>query len=280
MQIWLIYTIIVGLGSNISNFLLRVVLKDHQDATAHAWIVTTIRGVVFLLFCMVDFRLEFSTRSILTLGLLGVCETLALTFMMKMHANSELSLSTILTRTRLLWTPIFAFILYKEILHSIEYIGIIILFVGISMSSSRSSIKTDKGQWYALGFGLMSTIIALLLKSSYQFASPSVAIVFMSLIPTLLLPIIRPNLRNRIPDFIKTKLFLKLTSTIINSAYLYFYVLALHYGNASKVVALYQGMMIISIILGIVILKENQNLWRKVGGAILTIIGAIMLSFS
>lgn len=53
---------------------------------------------------------------------------------------------------------------------------------------------------------------------------------------------------------------------------------ALRIGDVSKVTAIYQAMMIVSILAGIVLLGERQDAKKKIVGALITILGVIILT--
>jgi uncharacterized membrane protein len=58
----------------------------------------------------------------------------------------------------------------------------------------------------------------------------------------------------------------------------YVFTAALRYGDSGKVTAVYQGMLVTSILAGIIFLKERSDIGKKLIGAAITIIGVIILS--
>src|SRR6266568_8008515 len=146
---WVLIALVAGLASNLGNFLFRYVLREGDDATAYAWFHEAFRLFFFGIISLFSFHLIFDPKGLFYLLCLGVAEFLAAYTLMKMHAYSHLSISTIISRTRLIWVPLIAFILFHEALTLTEYLGIVVLFVGLSVASSPKKIITDKGLKFA-----------------------------------------------------------------------------------------------------------------------------------
>jgi len=108
---WILLALIAGLASNASNFFSRFLLKNGEDSTVFAWYFEFVRLIVFALIAFFDFKLIITFKSILLLLAMGLSELACVYVYMKMHANSHLSISAIISRTRLIWVPFFAFLL-------------------------------------------------------------------------------------------------------------------------------------------------------------------------
>ncbi|MDE2025362.1 MAG: EamA family transporter [Patescibacteria group bacterium] len=276
-MLWFWLAFLAGICSNVFNFFSRFVLKDKDDPTAYAWYFELIRFVSFTVVAFVDWRLIITLQSIALFILLAITEVLASYWLMKMHQYNHLSISTILSRTRLLWVPILGFFIMRESLRPLEYAGIAVLFLGVSITAAPSKILFDKGVRYA---NLDSFVIALNIiftKMALPFASNSVLNDIMVAPSVVLFPFLMKNAKKRIQMLFKKKIFLKSFAILINVASVYLFTQALRVGDASKVTAIYQGMMILSVLAGIVVLKEKQDIKRKLIGAVITLIGVYLL---
>jgi len=58
----------------------------------------------------------------------------------------------------------------------------------------------------------------------------------------------------------------------------YVFVFALQRGNVSVVNGIYQGMLLVSVLTGILFLRERENIGKKIVGTIATLIGVLLLS--
>ena len=113
---WIFLAAIAGLASNAFAFTSRYLLKDNEDSTAYTWFYEVTRFFVFATIAIFDWKLIITPFSIVIFLLLGLTEWIAGYWYMKMHEHSHLSISSILSRTRLIWVPILAyFILHQRL---------------------------------------------------------------------------------------------------------------------------------------------------------------------
>lgn len=276
---WVFLAVLAGIFSNVLNFFSRFILKDKDgDATAWAWTFEFLRLLFFLPFIFFDFKMTFSLKAILILLSVGLTEFISVYLYMKMHKYTHLSISTILSRTRLIWVPIIAFLFFGERLNNLEYIGILILFFGLSIAIAPQKLFIDKGAIYANLAALGIAANTVLLKQSVPYASTPVIMIFFSLPAVILFPLLMKNAKKRLIDQNWDKKIPKLVGTGANVAALFLLMAALRVGDVSKVNGLYQGMLVVGVLSGIVLLKERQDIFRKLLGTAVTIIGILLLT--
>ena len=278
---WITFSILTGIISNIFNFQIRYILRGKDDSTVFGWLIALARFIAFSIIALLfDWRLIISIESFFILFLIGITECIALYLYMKMHVYNELSISAILSRTRMIWTPVFAYLIIGEVLKPSDYIGIAILFIGIAIVSAPKKLFFDKGGIYANSAAVVIALNIVLFKLAQPFASSSVALAAHSLPSIILIPIIMNNARKRIKVNLKSKFGLKALTIILNLFAMYFFIEAIRAGEASKVNALMQSMMIFSVLSGIIFLNEKTNIFKKLAGAAITLIGVLLLTLS
>ncbi|MCL4366416.1 DMT family transporter [Patescibacteria group bacterium] len=275
---WIILAAVAGLGSNIINFFSRYILKDNGDSTTWAWTFEFLKLLFFIPFLFFDFKFEFHLKSILFLLGAGLTEFISVYLFMKMHKYSHLSVSTILSRTRLIWVPILAFLFFGERLTNLQYIGVAILFIGLSIVVAPHKFFLDKGAIYANTSAIIIALNTILLKQAVAFASTPVIMIFYSLPSVILFPIFMKNTKQRLFNQNLDKKLPKLLGVGANVAALFLLIAALKIGDVSRVNALYQGMLVVNVLAGIILLKERQDILRKLLGTAVTIIGIILLA--
>ena len=275
---WITVAILAGLGSNLGSFFARHILRDRDDPTAYAWFFELMRLCIFGLSCIHGFHLVLDAPSLVALSGLGVAEFISVFFMMKMHAFSHLSVSTIILRTRLIWIPIIAYLMFEESLKLFEYAGIGVLFLGLCVATSPKKWVLDKGMMFAYITGFTSALVNIFLKLASPAASTSVEMVFMALSSVICFPVIMNSPRERIRNSVRTNLMSKLLSGILSAVSVYLLAVAVSIGPVSKVSAIYQGMMVVAIIAGIVFLNERQDVGRKLVGSTITMVGVMLLT--
>src|SRR5260221_2042518 len=149
MHSWIFIALVSGLLSNTSNFLHRFLLKDDKDPALYTWFLEVIRLLVAIVFLFFNFYLFLSSKTLLLLLVLGIVEAISIYVYMKQHAFTSLSISTIISRTRLIWTALFAFVFLGEHVSLMAYLGMVILFFGLSIGTAPRKIMADKGIKYS-----------------------------------------------------------------------------------------------------------------------------------
>lgn len=282
MDNWIVIAILGGLASNLENFLFRYILKDGEDSTVYSWFHEFFRlffyGAV-IVFSLKNFEIKNINAGIFPLIGLGLIEFLTIYTFMKMHSFSHLSISSIISRTRLIWVPIIAYFMFGEILTNFQYVGIAILFSGLFLVSSPKEIFFDKGIRYAFAFSFMVAFVNIFMKLSSNYAATPILLVFMALPSVILFPIFMKNAKSRIRSFLKTKLLLKVMAGLVNALSMFLLTKALSIGQVSIVTGIYQGMMITSVLAGIFIFKEKENIGKKLIGSFIVIVGVILLTY-
>jgi drug/metabolite transporter (DMT)-like permease len=275
---WVLLASFGGLASNAFNFVNRYVLKDKDDPIVYAWFFEVFRFLIFGIFAVFDWKLIITPQSIMIFLLLGITEALGAYWYMKMHSYSQLSVSTIISRIRLIWVPLFAFILIGEALKPFEYIGIFVLFAGLSIVIAPHKLFVDKGARYANLAAIVIALNLVLLKESLNYGSASVVNAAMSLFAVLVYPLLFRQISKRLNIFKHENVTLKLLAVVFNIASQYLFTWALFYGEVSKAIALYQSMMIFSVVAGIIFLKEREDIKKKILGTVITLIGVLLLT--
>ena len=124
----------------------------------------------------------------------------------------------------------------------------------------------------------MIAINTIMFKLALPYASNSVILVAFCLPSVILFPPLMKDAQSRIIKEAKKNFLFKITGIFANVVSTYLFIWALHKGEVSKVNAIYQSMMILSVLAGIFILKEKQDIFKKLLGSIITIIGVILLT--
>lgn len=277
IELWIILAILGGVGSNIYNFLTRYVLKDGEDVIAFAWLFEFVRFIIFGIAILFESLPAFTFQNISLFLLIGAIEIVSIYAWMKMHAHAHLSISTILIRLRLVFIPILAYFLLHESLHPREYVGILILFIGIMIAGAPHKLAYDKGVRYAYAFSVVGALLAISMKAASGILSPAMIMFAMSVPSVFLLPLLIKNPKRRIVSSLSCRPIHKIGMSLINAGSFYLYTIALALGAVSVVQSIYQSMMIVSVLAGILLLREREDIVRKLFGTAITIGGILLV---
>lgn len=275
---WIILAIFSGLASNAFNFFTRYVLKGNDDPIAYAWYYETLRFAVFASLAFFDYRLEINPLSIFFLLGIGIAEWISMYFYMKMHSYTHLSISTIVSRTRLVWVALLAYFFMGEILKPYEYIGIIVIFLGLCIVVAPKKLVSDKGILYANLAAFFIAVDIIFISLSLPYASNSVINAAMSLPGMILFPLFMKHPIKRISSSLKVNLKAKTIAIGFNCLSVFLFAFAIRLGDTSKVTAIYQSMMVFSVLAGIIFLKEREDAAKKIIGTGVTLVGILLLT--
>lgn len=274
--LWLTLTLVSGAASLVFNYFNRRTLGRGGDSTVYAWFFELCRLLFFLALIPFDYHLVINFNNLAILAALGLSELVGVYYYMKMHAHAELSISSILSRLRVILVPIAAFLFLGERLAPTQYLGIAIIFTGCLAVSVNGQVRGTKGLSYALAFIVANTFSNIFLKQATSFASTPIVTATFSLFPALLIPLLMQNVRTRLPT-LRPMLRPILAAAFFNIITMYGLVSAYRLAPAGQVNSVFQGTTIFAVIIGIVFLREKNNIPLKLTGALLTTLGIILL---
>lgn len=274
---WLTLTILGGLASVVFNIFNRAALKTNGDSSVYGWWFEVLRMGIFILLFLLDPVFPTDLMSYFWLAALGMVELVSIYFFMKAHQLTELSLSTIVIRMRLIWTPIFAYFLLGEKLSPAEYFGIFIVLTGVVIAVSPRTLRLDRGIVVTLISSLVLTVLSLIQKKTALIASPPLVMIAMSLPSVILLPLLIKNARKRLFSLKKKSFMQNLMGTLFNVISMYCLIAALRFESTSKVNTIFQSMMVVSLFFGIVFFHERKQMWQKIVGTVVTLCGLFFL---
>lgn len=277
---WLLFAIGAGLASNISNYITRYIVKDEKDSLTFSLFLEVFKIFIFSALAFFDFRINLSPKTIFLLLIIVISEPVAIFAYMKMHEYNHLSISSIITRTRMIIVAILAFLFLGESLSTVNYLGIIVLFLGLSFVVAPHKFLRDKGVKIATLFSVETAIFAVLIKYLSKEVSIPLIILISTFPAVFVFYFLMRNRKITVKNFVKNKFGLKTIFIFFNFIAFYGYVLAIKHGTVTIVTAIYQSMIIVSVIAGIIFLKEREDIIRKIAGSIVVVLGVILLTIN
>lgn len=276
---WFVVSLLAGMANLLYEFTSRKFLRA-GDPLNYTWWFSLIRSGVTLVALLVVPTGKLTHTDLLWLIVLGLGNFANLFLFMKMHAVTELSISTILTRLRLVWVPLIAFLLVGEHLDKHGMTGIALLLIASLLVIAPKHTRISSGAGFALTFSITTALLTVLIKRVSLFASPILTLFAMSAPTTLLVPLIHKNsldglLTNWRAEFFKRGFLALLSMTLI-----YLMIVALNLGGSvSKVNAVILTTSVFAAPAGILFLKENKDVVHKLLGAALALLGIFLLVY-
>lgn len=275
---WFILAILAGAASNFFNIFNRSSLKEKGDSTVYAWWFEVIRFLVFFILFLPKQTLPRELETYIWLLLLGLNEAVSVYFFMRSHQLTDLSLSTFIIKIQLIWTPLLAFIFIGERLSLLDYGAIGVILLGIFIAIYSKKMKSDMGIITTFISSILIAMNAVLTKKVTGSTSTPFIMMSMSLPAIIILPFLMKNSYKRLVTISKKTFMICLSGTMSNVVAMFLAVSAIRMGETSKVSAVYQGMMVIALLYGVIVLKERKQIWQKIIGAAITIFGLFILA--
>ncbi len=269
---------------SVSVLLQRVILKESSSRPiAYSIFFQLITGLFITIvgFFFFDFRFPNLLPIFGNLALMTFLYGFSNVFIFTSLKQTEASKFTIIFATRALFTILASSLLLKEMLTIQQIIGAFIIFSGVVLVSLKSTTFTfGKGELFALAgalcFGLANTNDRYLLQ--YFSVYPYMSIGFIA--PAILMGLIYPKEARYAPMFLQRSTLPKVVVLCVVYAFsaISFFAALKVASSSSQVAAVNLTSVIITVLLSIIILKEREHIVQKLGGAVLSFIGLLLVS--
>jgi uncharacterized membrane protein len=280
---WQLLVIISILFFSFSTILQKILLRnDKTDPMAFSIFFQLFVGIIIGMFGFVTLGLSFPNVIPLFFNLIIMIIVYALgnIFLFKALQKIDVSEFTVIFSGRTVCTIIASSLLLKEGLNFHQYIGMILILISIIFVTVRTfSFGFSKQEFYALAsavcFGLATTNDRFLLGHFQLYTYVAMAFI----IPALCTIPIYPSSISHMSIFLKSKFLIRmfvLCFLYAISAICFFSALQIG-NNSSQIASINQVTVIFTVLLSIFILKERENIFKKMIGAVLSFIGIILL---
>lgn len=279
---WLYYTLLAVLSYSIFYILTRVFLKEKSsDAISYAIVFNFVCAIIISAVSLKSgFVLPDIKNYYLNFGLMALVYTTSQVLIFKASKTVEASELIILSSTRVLWTIGTALIFLGEAFNVSKIIGtILILFSVVYLSLKRKGISLNKGHLYALaaaiclGVGFVNDSYILRQADAISYG----ALAF--ILPAILTAVVFPSSTLKLIRYLSFKLLMKicLLGIFYSVGLVASYSAYKSGGNASQIVPIGQSIVIVTVILSVLFLRERDDLLKKLVAAIIMSIGVLLL---
>lgn len=279
---WFQLTLLGVLAYSGYYLLSRVFLKQkNSDAVAYAIVFNIICATIISVVALSrGFTLPDLKKYAFNLILMGILYTLSQVFIFQASKTIEASELIIISSTRVLWTIGGGLLFLGESFDLAKALGTaLILFSVVFVSYKKKQMRFSKGHVYALlagvclGVGFVNDSYILRQTDAVSYA----AVAF--ILPAFLTIIIFPRAALQLKKFITYK---TLRNTFLLGLFYSVGIIASYAaytagGTASQIVPIGQSVVIVTVILGALFLKERDNLWKKAIASVLVAIGVLLL---
>jgi drug/metabolite transporter (DMT)-like permease len=260
--------------------LVRLTLKDQGDAQAFAPIANAIVGLLLLGIALFDetfFHPQFWDYILLVISSIALAgASYLIIWARQITPVSQISLVQQLST---IWTFIGGIWLLSETLNGFKVLSMFLIVLGNGIVFLHGShLAISKG--VALGFfaTFFMTINALISKILVVHTiSPALYSGIAQVAAAVLITIALPDSLHREYEELKTQRWQIGVVSVFMAGTIYFLMRAYQVGEASQVTPVRSSAVLLSVLAGIVFLKERASVWRKIVGASVVFLGAFLL---
>jgi len=280
---WLILTLLAVLVFSSNNLFHRLLMKDEQsDPYAQSIVFFGIAGIFALAFSFFHggFHYQITVNQLLLFLPLAFCTTVGPVLLFKSFQLIDASENAILQSSQKLWTVLGAFLFLNELFSSKKLLGTIITIIGIALALwNKKRFILNKGVLFVLMATIFYAGADLISYYLVRDFDPLSLIVYVCFLPVVTLLLIRPKTVYKITFYFKPKYallvsVLGLSDTLGTVCTYYAYQIG---RNAAQITTILAMITIISVLMGIVFLKERSNVQNKLLGALVTAIGVLLV---
>jgi len=277
--------VLIYIGTNaVSKVVQKLALKNEEvDSTAFSALFLFIVGVFsapFLIFEQVVF--SFDPRAWAAVLLSSILYSACMVLFYHALKLIEISQVEVVATTRSIWSMILGIIFFHEALSFSIFIGVILIFFGLAVIYWEKGKFTgfQKPHLYTLFYAILITAAYALDKYALNYFSVVMYQVIIYITPALMTVIFLPGTFTKIKPLLKAQkstylILLCCTFQMISTLALY---RAYQMGGELSVVGpLTQLTTVITILIGIILLKERWHLTQKIIGISLAILGVFFI---
>lgn len=275
---WFIAAILAGVFFCASRIMSRFILRKRGNPYTYTALHDFIAGLVLLPLLFFDFGLP--TKAITWLWFfLTVIFALTCDFLTSRSLKTvDISLFNILSQVRHVVILFGGLLLFSEKITIFKLIAIVFIIIGATISLyKKEEISWSKG----ITDAILSTIFAAFAflaakKTVGDFSQTTFASLELMCIGLFILAYLKFDKRV-IFEEIKVNSWKLLTAGILFGFFELFLFMALRLGEASKVIPVTQISLVLSVIGGIILLKETEKITQKIAGTAVIIAGIIIM---
>jgi uncharacterized membrane protein len=280
---WQFFVILSVILFSLNGLFHRVLMRDtDSDPYAQTIAFYGLVGVFAFTIAIIrgGFHYSVSLQQVPFFIAMTIFATAAPVFGFKAIKLIQASENSILLSSQRLWILLGAFFFLREAFSISKLLGTLFILVGIAIAQwKKQKFVMNEGVLFSLLAALsyaIAEIISYYILRDFEAASFTV---FVSLLPVLALLIIKPKTIQKLRFYLRPKYAINIALVSLNDtlATLFLFFAYQTGRNASQIAPIMATQTIISVLLAIIFLKERNNMVKKIVGAVMVVIGVILV---
>ena len=278
--LWLILALATGVLGGALSLIHRFLLREYSD-TSYGSFINLLAAVMYLPIFILSLLFAQNLVSWPHILLGSIVWIVPVWIFFKARKHTEASVYGSLGQTRLLFTLLIAYFLLSEVITLNKIFGVFLIIAGTTILT----IKKGKLFGKLKEFGIQMTLLYAFLVSIANvtdkfvvgFVPPATYGLFAYLLPGLVIGMSTKKLTS-LPKIFRGRLKILLLAAGMDVAAYFLALNAYQLADVGNIIPVFQISTMISVLGGIILLRERTEISKKIVGAILTIFGVIVIS--
>jgi drug/metabolite transporter (DMT)-like permease len=281
MVLWLLFAIMSLASSGFMGIIHRYVLKEH-DWISYNFVESLLTALFFIPLVLLSFSLPTSPFAFyVLLAAIGLW-TLAWAASAKSFQLVEASERSPLKQTQIIFLLIFSYFFLSEVLTFNKVAGSLLIFVGVVLISYKKGHLlrkfNDRGFQFILLSALLTAIVSLVDKIALSYWNPATYSFFVYLFPGLIFGGFLGKRKDSLKKMMKSRYLIIIIVSAMEVIYYYTRLVAFSLTDVSNVFPILRLSTLVTVVGGIILLKERKNIWQKIVSAIIMVAGAWLIT--
>jgi len=280
-MLWLIYAIVAMFAEGIKDVINRFVMLS-EDPYAYAFIGNILASVFFFILLLIAGitlpKESFAWIFVLLSSIVWVIIMIVANYSYK---YTEVSIRAPISEIKLLILLVLSALVLSEAIVLKKLIGTLLIFGGLFVISYKGKKLfgrlSEKGVKLTLLASLFGAMVILIDKKGMGYFTPETYGFFVYLIPTFILLFFLRNKKKELKSIISKRWIYMVSVAILSSLYYLFKLKALVLVDASIAFPVIRISSLITVLGGVIFLRERKEILKKIIATVLIMIGAILI---
>jgi glucose uptake protein len=279
----IIFAIFSSLTQGVKKLLHRSVLAN-EDSLSYAFVYQTLSALLLVPFLFFDFKIpNVMSWHILLVLFSAILWTLIAYFGFKSYSRLDVSIKTIFGESKVLFTFILSIIILREVVTLTKFLGVFLVFVGILIISHKKGEKwghlKDKGVIYSLIASFLTAVVVIVDKYAQTYYSTTTYSFLVYLLPAIFFIPFVISKGKEVKSIMKNSFWQILVAAVLSTVSYYLMLKAFTLADASIVYTITRASILITIIGGIIFLKEKEDMLKRLLVGVIILAGVLLLIF-
>ncbi len=279
--------ILFAIGSAFSSGIERILRKYvliKEDTVCYGFLFGFFAFIGLLPLFIFKFQLPSNSYAWFLVGISGLLWTLYSLLTFKAYTYLEASIASSISRIKLFFVLIMSVIFLGESFTFEKFVGTFLIFLGVfiisflSNGNNKMSSVNKKGIILIFISSFVISITLLIDKYAMNFFNVETYTAPVYLITPLVLLIFVMKKKDHVKSIIKRNFIPTVLASLLSAGYFYLILYAFKYAEASVVIPIVELSTLITVVGGIIFLKERTYIAHKIVASLLLIAGAVILS--